>query len=209
MGKREGQHLLHYRLVEKVGQGAMGSVWLAEDTTLDRKSAIKILPADLASDAQFLARFEREAKLLASLDHPNLATVFGVHDVDATRFLAMEFVPGEDLSARIERGPLSVQEAIPILIAAADALEAAHGKNVIHRDFRPANVRVLPDGRVKVLDFGLAKSVEGSPGSEDSASKPSRPSNPIISTSAGLAARISPAGVLRYIATGIRWKSVR
>ena len=158
-----GRNLLHYRLVEKIGQGGMGSVWRARDTTLDREAAIKILPDALADDPQFLARFEREAKLLASLSHPNLAAVFGVHEVDGTRFLAMELVPGEDLSHRLERGPLAVDEALGILGPIADALQAAHERGVIHRDLKPANVRLTPDGRVKVLDFGLAKALRTDP----------------------------------------------
>jgi serine/threonine protein kinase len=150
----------------------MGSVWRAQDTTLDRDAAIKILPDTMANDALFLARFEREAKLLASLNHPNLASVFGVHDVDSTRFLAMELVPGEDLSQRLQRGALPVDEIVPILGRIADALEAAHKRGVVHRDLKPANVRLTPDGRVKVLDFGLAKTTQADP-SSDSGSTPS------------------------------------
>jgi Tol biopolymer transport system component len=144
VGREAGQHLLHYRLIEKIGAGGMGSVWRAEDTTLDREAAIK-----------------REAKLLASLSHPNLAGVYGVHQSDSTRFLAMELVPGEDLSQRLKRGPLPLTETLEIMTSIADALQAAHVKGVVHRDLKPANVRVTPSGEVKVLDFGLAKSVEG------------------------------------------------
>ena len=135
MPREPGEHLLHYRLVEKIGQGGMGSVWRARDTTLDRDAAIKILPDDLAGDAQFLARFEREAKLLASLSHPNLAAVFGVHSADGARFLAMEFVPGEDLSARLERAPLPIPDALEVMGHIADALQAHHayGALVIER----------------------------------------------------------------------------
>jgi len=161
VARESGEHLLHYRLIEKIGQGGMGSVWRARDTTLDRDAAIKILPDAFANDSQFLARFDREAKLLASLNHPNLAGVFGVHNVDSTRFLAMELVPGEDLSTRLERGPLSVRDTVEIMGRIADGLEAAHSKGIVHRDLKPANVRLTPDGLVKVLDFGLAKSVEG------------------------------------------------
>jgi Tol biopolymer transport system component len=169
--RRPGDTLLHYRLTEKIGQGAMGSVWRARDTTLDRDAAVKILPAELADDAGFLSRFEREAKLLASLSHPNLAAVFGVHASEGTHFLAMELVPGEDLSERIGRGPLPPGEAARVLSQIAEALGAAHARGVIHRDLKPANVRLLPDGRVKVLDFGLAKTVApqapgGEPGSD-------------------------------------------
>jgi Tol biopolymer transport system component len=148
----------------------MGSVWRAEDTTLDRAAAVKILPDAFAEDPQFLARFEREAKLLAGLSHPNLAAVYGVHHAGTTRFLAMELVPGEDLSGRLERGPLRIDEAVRVMEQVADALEAAHDHGVIHRDLKPANVRLLPDGRVKVLDFGLAKTVASGVSHENSAS---------------------------------------
>ncbi|MDH3626521.1 MAG: serine/threonine-protein kinase [Acidobacteriota bacterium] len=159
-----GQTLLHYRLTEKIGEGGMGVVWKALDTTLDREVAIKVLPAAFAGNAERLARFEREAKLLASLNHPNLATVFGVHRSDDTRFLAMELVPGEDLAQRISRGRLSIEEVIGIAGQVARALEAAHGRGVVHRDLKPANIRVTPDGTVKILDFGLAKTLEAESG---------------------------------------------
>jgi len=164
-----GQNLLHYRLAEEIGAGAMGTVWRATDTTLERDVAVKILPDAFAEDPKLLARFEREARLLASLNHPSLAAVYGVHDADGTRFLAMELVPGEDLSERLERGPLRIGEVLPILCRIADAVEAAHERGVIHRDLKPANVRLTPDGRVKVLDFGLAKSVGNGAKGEGSA----------------------------------------
>ncbi len=159
MAIEAGQNLLHYRLIEKIGEGGMGVVWKAADTTLDREVAIKILPDAFAEDAERLARFEREAKLLASLNHPNIATVFGVHSSDRTRFLAMELVPGEDLAQRLRRGRLPVDEAVRIARQIAEALEVAHGRGVVHRDLKPANIRVTPDGTVKILDFGLAKAM--------------------------------------------------
>jgi len=162
--RQSGQHLLHYRLVEKIGQGGMGSVWRAQDSTLDRDAAIKILPDAFANDSELLSRFEREAKLLASLNHPNLAAVFGVHEAAGTRFFAMEFIPGEDLSELLKRGPVPMEEVVRIMGRIADALEAAHDKGVVHRDLKPANVRLTPDGRVKVLDFGLAKAAEAAGG---------------------------------------------
>lgn len=141
----------------------MGVVWKAVDTTLDREVAIKILPDAFAKNAERLARFEREAKLLASLNHPNLATVFGVHDSDPStasgRFLAMELVPGEDLAQRLSRGRLPFDESVGIARQIAGALEVAHGRGVVHRDLKPANIRVTPDGTVKILDFGLAKAM--------------------------------------------------
>lgn len=177
MTQEPGQQLLHYRLVEEIGAGGMGTVWKAIDTTLAREAAIKILPEALAEDELFLARFQREARLLASLSHPNLASVFGVHESHGTRFLAMELVPGEDLSQRLRRGRLPLREALPILRQIAEALEAAHEKGVIHRDLKPANVRVMPDGRVKVLDFGLAR-----PADDEAAASAGEPFAALTST---------------------------
>jgi serine/threonine-protein kinase len=155
-----GRHLLHYRLIEKIGEGGMGVVWRAEDTTLGRDVAIKVLPEHFAGDAERLARFEREAKLLASLGHPRIATVFGLHDHDGVRFLAMEYAPGENLSQRLAREALSLDDTLAVARQLAEALEAAHASGVIHRDLKPANVQVAPDGTIKVLDFGLAKAFE-------------------------------------------------
>ena len=165
-----GRVILHYRLTDKLGQGGMGEVWAAQDSTLDRLVAIKALPAGLSSDPERLARFEREAKVLASLNHPNIATVFSVHVVDGVRYLIMEYVPGEDLSERIARGPVPTHEALELSRQIASALGAAHEQGVIHRDLKPANVRITPDGVAKVLDFGLAKAFE--PGGAASASAP-------------------------------------
>ncbi len=154
------QTLLHYRLVEKIGEGGMGVVWKALDTTLDREVAIKFLPDAFAADPDRLARFEREAKLLASLNHPGIAAVYGLHEIagdESIRFIAMELVPGEDLAERLAGGALETNIAIDVARQIADALEAAHEQGVIHRDLKPANVKLTPDGKVKVLDFGLAK----------------------------------------------------
>jgi Tol biopolymer transport system component len=155
-----GQQLLHYRLVEQIGEGGMGVVWRATDTTLDRDAAIKVLPAEFAADAGRLARFEREARLLATLNHPNVAAIYGLHEANGVRFIAMELVGGEDLSQRIARGPLPVAEALGIASQIAEGLSAAHEAGVIHRDLKPANVKLTEEGKVKVLDFGLAKSHE-------------------------------------------------
>jgi serine/threonine protein kinase/Tol biopolymer transport system component len=151
--------LSHYRLVEKIGEGGMGVVWKALDTKLDREVAIKVLPEAFGDDAERLARFEREAKLLASLNHPNIATIHGFLEAESTRFLAMELVGGEGLEGRLERGPVPRPEALEIARQIAEALEAAHEHGVVHRDLKPANVRLTADGRVKVLDFGLAKAL--------------------------------------------------
>jgi serine/threonine protein kinase len=160
MSLQPGTDLLHYRVVEKLGEGGMGVVWKALDTSLDREVAIKVLPPDLATNPDRLARFEREARLLASLHHPNIASVFGLHEADGLRFLAMEYVPGEDLAQRLLRGPLPVDEAMEIAGQVSDALQVAHEQGIIHRDLKPANVRLTPEGKVKVLDFGLAKALD-------------------------------------------------
>ena len=141
-----GQKLLHYRIIEKIGEGGMGVVWKAEDTSLGRDVAIKVLPATWARDAERLQRFEREARLLASLNHPNVATVHGLHEAETTqgsvRFIAMEWVPGEDLAARLKRGPLGLEQALQTARHVAQGVEAAHAAGVVHRDLKPANIRM-------------------------------------------------------------------
>ena len=138
----------------------MGEVYKARDTRLDRTVAIKILPEAFAADADRVARFQREAKTLAALNHPNIAQIFGLEQAGDVHALAMEFVDGEDLSERIARGPIPIDEALPIAKQIAEALEAAHEQGIIHRDLKPANIKVRADGTVKVLDFGLAKAME-------------------------------------------------
>jgi serine/threonine protein kinase len=165
MPLESGQSLFHYRLTEKLGEGGMGVVWRATDTTLDRDVAIKVLPDSLSADPDRLARFEREAKLLAALDHPNLATVHGLHDAAGIRFLAMELIPGEELEAVIRRGPLPLDDALRIASQIAAALGAAHERGIVHRDLKPANVKITPEGKVKVLDLGLAKALVDPAGS--------------------------------------------
>ncbi len=156
-----GTKLGSYVVTSSIGAGGMGEVYLATDTTLDRQAALKILPEAVLQDPDRLARFEREAKSLAALNHPNIAQVYGVlhagQDGTASPAIAMEFVPGQDLSEIIARGPVAVDEALRIARQVAAALEAAHGAGIIHRDLKPANIRLRPDGVVKVLDFGLAK----------------------------------------------------
>jgi serine/threonine protein kinase/dipeptidyl aminopeptidase/acylaminoacyl peptidase len=189
-----GQRLLHYLLIEKIGEGGMGVVWKATDTTLDREVAIKVLPDEFATEADRLARFEREAKLLASLNHPTLATVFGVHDAEGTRFLAMELVPGEDLAQRLQRGRLPIDEVTGIARQITEALEAAHERGVVHRDLKPANIRITADGSVKILDFGLAKAVvpEAPPDADPSLSPTLTSTGTVAGVILGTAAYMSP-----------------
>nr|MBA3640316.1 serine/threonine protein kinase [Acidobacteriota bacterium] len=159
MSTLTGTRLGPYDVISALGAGGMGEVYRARDSRLDRDVAIKILPPAFAGDGDRLARFEREAKTLASLNHPNIAQIYGIEEVPPTSStgrtsaaLVMELVPGEDLSARISRGPVPLAEALPIAQQIADALEAAHERGVIHRDLKPANVKVTTDGVVKVLD---------------------------------------------------------
>jgi serine/threonine-protein kinase len=156
---KPGDTLLHYQLVWKIGHGGMGEVWKATDQTLGRDVAIKLLPAAVAGNPARLARFEREAKLLAALNHTNIASVYSLHRDAGVPFLAMEYVDGDELAHRIERGPIAIAEALPIARQMAEALEEAHEKGIVHRDLKPGNVKLKPDGKVKVLDFGLAKAL--------------------------------------------------
>ena len=155
-----GTQLLHFRLLDKLGEGGMGEVWRAIDTTLDREVAIKVLPPAFATDRERLVRFEREAKVLASLNHPNIAAIYGFPETGSVRFLAMELVKGEDLAHVLARGPMSIRESLEAARQIAAALEAAHDSGVVHRDLKPANVKRTPEGQIKVLDFGLAKALE-------------------------------------------------
>jgi serine/threonine protein kinase len=156
-----GQSLLHYSIVEKIGKGGMGEVYRAKDQKLGRDVAIKVLPEEVAKDADRVARFQREAKLLASLNHPNIAAIHGLEESDGTNFLVMELIEGQTLGDRIKTGPIPVDECLKLALQIAESLEAAHEKGVIHRDLKPANIKVTPDGKVKVLDFGLAKAFAG------------------------------------------------
>ncbi len=155
-----GRTVLHYRIIDKLGEGGMGVVYRADDTKLDRQVAIKVLPDIFSGDPERLARFEREAKLLASLNHPNIAAIHGLEQADGKRFLVMELVEGETLAQRIAKGPLPVDEALEVCRQIAEGLEAAHEKGIIHRDLKPANVKITPEGKVKILDFGLAKAFQ-------------------------------------------------
>ena len=149
-----------YRIVGKLGEGGMGEVYRATDTNLKRQVAIKVLPPSVAADADRLARFQREAEVLASLSHPNIAAIYGLERAAGQTALVMELVEGPTLAARIAQGPLSIDDAVAIAKQIADALDAAHEQGIVHRDLKPANIKVKPDGGVKVLDFGLAKAIE-------------------------------------------------
>jgi len=163
-----GQMLGHYQVAEKLGAGGMGEVYRARDTRLGRDVALKFLPASLAQNPQALARFEREAQLLASLNHPNIAAIYGFENVDGVPFLVLEYVPGENL-----KGPMPVVEALEVAGQITAAMEEAHGKGIVHRDLKPANIKITPEGKVKVLDFGLAKALaDEGPAGEASAKSP-------------------------------------
>jgi eukaryotic-like serine/threonine-protein kinase len=161
MAIQSGTHLGPYEIISAIGAGGMGEVYRARDPKLGRDVAIKVLPEAFARDAERMARFQREAKVLASLSHPNIATIYGLEDSGSTRALVMELVEGPTLADRIKQGPIPVDESVRIARQIADALEYAHERGIIHRDLKPANVKVTNDDVVKVLDFGLAKALEG------------------------------------------------
>ena len=155
-----GDRLAHYEVTALIGEGGMGQVYQATDTKLNRQVALKILPEAFATDPDRLARFQREAQVLASLNHPGIAAIYGLEETDDTRALVLELVAGPTLADRIGKGPIPLDEALPIAKQIAEALEAAHEAGVIHRDLKPANIKVREDGTVKVLDFGLAKALD-------------------------------------------------
>ena len=195
MALTPGTRLGVYEVIASIGVGGMGEVYRATDTTLGRQVAIKILPDAFAADRERMARFEREAKTLASLNHPNIAAIYAVEKSAGLHALVMELVEGDDLSQRIARGAIPLDEALPIAKQIADALEAAQEQGIIHRDLKPANIKVRADGQVKVLDFGLATAMEPAAGSS-----PSLSMSPMLMTPAmtqagmilGTAAYVSP-----------------
>ena len=166
------QTIAHYRIQAKIGAGGMGEVYRATDTRLSRDVAIKVLPEALAHDAERMARFEREAKVLASLNHPNIASIYGLEESNGARALIMELVEGPTLAERIKQGRLSLDQALPIAKQITDALEYAHERGIIHRDLKPSNVKLTLEGQVKVLDFGLAKALEGESSEEELQNSP-------------------------------------
>jgi serine/threonine protein kinase len=194
LGLTPGSRLGVYEVTEPIGEGGMGQVWRATDTTLGRQVAIKILPDAFASDPERLARFEREARTLASLNHPHIAAIYGFEKQTGSHALVMELVEGEDLSRRIALGAMPLVEAIAVAKQIAEALEAAHEQGIIHRDLKPANIKVRDDGTVKVLDFGLAKAMDPSPASPNISRSPTitSPAMTLAGVIMGTAAYMSP-----------------
>ena len=193
MPLQPGQKLSHYRIDHKIGEGGMGVVWSAEDGRLGRQVAIKVLPELFAGDAERLARFEREARVLASLSHAGIAAIHGLEEADGVRFLVLELVGGETLAERLERGPVPPDEAVALGAQMAEALEFAHENGVVHRDLKPANVKITPEGNIKILDFGLAKGLGPQAGvtTEDSES-PTLTKGTALGVIMGTASYMSP-----------------
>src|SRR5712691_8376473 len=190
-----GTQLGSLEITALLGRGGMGEVYRARDTKLKREVAIKILPDEFSSDPDRVARFQREAEVLASLNHPNIAAIHNLEEANGSRFLVLELVEGETLAERIKRGPIPVEEALNIAKSICDALEAAHEKGIVHRDLKPANVKITPEGNVKVLDFGLAKAMENTAANTTLSNSPTLV-NSMAATNAGLiigtAAYMSP-----------------
>jgi eukaryotic-like serine/threonine-protein kinase len=161
MALQPGHHLGPYEILSAIGAGGMGEVYRARDAKLGRDFVLKVLPEAFARDAERLARFQREAKVLASLNHPNIATIYGLEDSGSTHALVMELVEGPTLADRIKSDPIPIDEALRIAKKITDPLEYAHERGIVHRDLKPANIKVTNDDAVKVLDFGLAKAIEG------------------------------------------------
>jgi len=181
-----GTPLGSYEITALLGRGGMGEVYRARDTKLKREVAIKVLPDEFSRDADRVSRFQREAEVLASLNHPNIAAIYDLEEANGSQFLVLELVDGETLDDRLKRGAIAVKEALEIARNICEALEAAHEKGIVHRDLKPANVKITPDGKVKVLDFGLAKALDGTPARATLSNSPT-----LVNTLAG-----SNAGVI-------------
>jgi eukaryotic-like serine/threonine-protein kinase len=188
-----GKTISHYRISLKLGQGGMGEVFQAHDASLDRKVALKFLPDKFAGDSERLARFKREAKILAALSHPNIAAIYGLEQADSKSFLVLELVEGETLAQRISKGPLPIEEALNICRQITEGLEAAHEKGIVHRDLKPSNVKITPEGKVKILDFGLSRVLQEQPPATDRTDSPTIPDDVTIpGMILGTAAYMSP-----------------
>ena len=170
MRLEDGRRLGDFEVVAALGSGGMGEVYKARDLRLGREVALKVLPEALSREPERLARFNREARLLASLNHANIAAIHGLEEHDGIRFLVLELVPGPTLAEHLAAGPLPLRGALDVGRQLAEALEQAHARGVVHRDLKPSNVKITPDGKVKVLDFGLAKAL--APEAEDPDSSP-------------------------------------
>ncbi len=194
MPLQAGTALGPYEVIAQIGAGGMGEVYRARDTKLDRDVALKVLPEAFTSDPDRLARFEREAKVLASLNHPNIGHIYGLEEAEGTKALVLELIEGPTLADRIAEGPIPIDEALPIAKQIAEALEAAHEQGIIHRDLKPANVKVKADGTVKVLDFGLAKAFQ------PEASGASASESPTISLTAAATQMGMVIGTAAYMA---------
>ena len=193
MSVEPGDALAHYEILELIGRGGMGEVYRARDGKLGRDVAIKVLPEEFSQDEERLARFRREAKVLASLNHPNIASIYGFEHSGSTHYLVLELVPGETLAERISRGPIPVEEALAIAREILDALEEAHERAIVHRDLKPGNIKITPEDNVKVLDFGIAKAlVENTPDTNSSMSPTLTRDGTRIGVILGTAAYMSP-----------------
>src|SRR6202049_809925 len=193
MSVNAGTRLGSYEVVSAIGAGGMGEVYRARDSKLGRDVAIKVLPANFVNDPERLSRFQREARMLAALNHANIATIYGLEQSDGVTCLVMELVPGETLANRVKSGAVPCEEALQTAVQIAEALEAAHEKSIIHRDLKPTNVKVTPEGKVKVLDFGLAKAFAGDePGSDPSNSPTLSQAATMQGVILGTAAYMSP-----------------
>jgi eukaryotic-like serine/threonine-protein kinase len=181
-----GSHLGPYEITAAIGAGGMGEVYLARDTKLGRDVALKILPDAFSADAERVARFEREARTLATLNHQHIAQIYGVEEQGSTSALVMEFVDGITLAERIGRGAMNLDEVLPVARQIAEALEAAHARDVVHRDLKPANIKLRADGAVKVLDFGLAKALAPASGTSETGSNAAVVTHPPTVTSPAL-----------------------
>src|SRR5262249_52569801 len=184
MSLQIGQHLGSYEITALLGEGGMGQVCRARDDKLKRDVAVKILPDEFSRDADRLSRFQREAEMLASLNHANIAAIYDLQQANGLRFLVLELVEGQTLGERMSAGPIPMDEALTIVKQICEALEAAHEKGIVHRDLKPANVKITPEGVVKVLDFGLAKAMAGPL------------ANPVLSNSPTLSLAATQAGVI-------------
>jgi serine/threonine protein kinase len=192
MALSPGTRVGRLEIVSALGAGGMGEVYRSRDADLGRDVALKVLPDLFAGDSERMARFAREAKLLASLNHPNIGAIYSLEQFGSVRALVLELVEGPTLADRIKQGPMPLEEALPVAKQIGDALEAAHAQGIIHRDLKPANIKLRPDGTVKVLDFGLAKAMSGDSGSIDPAVSPTLTAATGLGVVLGTAAYLSP-----------------